>query len=516
MANIVVIGSGPAGIATSSALLRNGHRVKMLDVGNRLDAETSSRLKNYKATRDVDILPSFRSNLEELDHIKLAYGSDYVYRNVDKHLILDCDQSTFCQPTFACGGLTNVWGAVVDEYRSADFSNWPFTQSELRPFYRYVFELLPKAVASNSDADRIHERKNYFHQSGQATALLEKMTESERVLEFNKIRFGSTSLAADFVGGGEQLCTYCGMCHHGCPLSLIYSANHTVSELARNDEFTYIDNIYVRSVSENQREIRVNAVDLSNDQAKEFIGDYVFIAAGAISTTKILLSSLRLFDQKVTLIDSQSFVVPGLNNKFKSYDYEMGHHTLAQIFLEVGLDGATGPAYLQLYSYMDYYAEKVHSLTGIPALFLEKYCRTFLNQMLGVVGFLHSSDSANTTIALCRDDRTLRLRRGTDGNYDRIMSELDETLRRNRRQLGFRIFPWLRKKYRTNRGYHYGGTFPMRNNPGRLETDVMGRPSGFNRVHAVDGTIFPDIAARSFTPTIMANAYRIASMFDHQ
>ena len=56
---------------------------------------------------------------------------------------------------------------------------------------------------------------------------------------------------------------------------------------------------------------------------------------------------------------------------------------------------------------------------------------------------------------------------------------------------------------------HLGGSFPMRRNPGKFETDVMGRPYGYKKVHLVDATVFPSIPAQTITLTIMANAYRI-------
>ncbi|MYF29018.1 MAG: hypothetical protein F4169_09175, partial [Gammaproteobacteria bacterium] len=56
-----------------------------------------------------------------------------------------------------------------------------------------------------------------------------------------------------------------------------------------------------------------------------------------------------------------------------------------------------------------------------------------------------------------------------------------------------------------------GGGFPMRQDPGRLETDPLGRPKGFQRVHLVDASVFPSIAGTPITFTVMANAHRIAS-----
>ena len=51
----------------------------------------------------------------------------------------------------------------------------------------------------------------------------------------------------------------------------------------------------------------------------------------------------------------------------------------------------------------------------------------------------------------------------------------------------------------------------MRKKPTKFECDVLGRPTGWERVHAVDATVLPSIAATTITLTVMANAHRIAS-----
>ena len=60
-------------------------------------------------------------------------------------------------------------------------------------------------------------------------------------------------------------------------------------------------------------------------------------------------------------------------------------------------------------------------------------------------------------------------------------------------------------------GNHSGGSFPMSQNPGMLESDVMGRPGNLKRTHVVDSSILPSITATTIALTAMANAHRIAS-----
>ena len=63
------------------------------------------------------------------------------------------------------------------------------------------------------------------------------------------------------------------------------------------------------------------------------------------------------------------------------------------------------------------------------------------------------------------------------------------------------------------KSYHYGGSFPHADGEQRavLETDRQGRLRAWDNVHLVDASVFPTVAATTFTLTIMANAHRIAT-----
>jgi choline dehydrogenase-like flavoprotein len=49
----------------------------------------------------------------------------------------------------------------------------------------------------------------------------------------------------------------------------------------------------------------------------------------------------------------------------------------------------------------------------------------------------------------------------------------------------------------------------MARQPRGLQSDVLGRPGGLERVHLVDGSVLPTIPATTVTFSIMANAHRI-------
>lgn len=77
-------------------------------------------------------------------------------------------------------------------------------------------------------------------------------------------------------------------------------------------------------------------------------------------------------------------------------------------------------------------------------------------------------------------------------------------------QLGFGPLLPLIEKTMPGRGYHNGGTFPMAPKPEGIQSDILGRPFGWQRIHVVDSSVFPTIPAATITFTAMANAHRIA------
>jgi choline dehydrogenase-like flavoprotein len=64
----------------------------------------------------------------------------------------------------------------------------------------------------------------------------------------------------------------------------------------------------------------------------------------------------------------------------------------------------------------------------------------------------------------------------------------------------------------TSSGFHLGGTLPMRRRPqSSLETDRLGRPPAWRRIHVVDSSVFPSIPATTIALPAMANATRIVA-----
>jgi choline dehydrogenase-like flavoprotein len=130
-------------------------------------------------------------------------------------------------------------------------------------------------------------------------------------------------------------------------------------------------------------------------------------------------------------------------------------------------------------------------------------------------GYLHSSLSPGISTVLTKPSPSrpsrliLRATRSpeTPSRVRRVMGKLWSA------RSSLRMIPLApaMKLGDAGQGYHVGGAFPMRTRPGPFESDVLGRPYGFERVHLVDATTFPTIPASTVTLTVLANAHRIGA-----
>jgi ferredoxin len=516
-----VVGSGPAGVSCAQALLARGLRVTMLDAGLALDPEREAQLQRlqsqppetWRGDADQFLKDGMESGSSGIP-LKLAYGSDYPYRVPPGAAQVEFE-SADASPSYAFGGLSTVWGSAVMPYHPRDMSLWPITASDLEEGYRAVCRWMPLSAVSDDLASSFPlfcDSPDPMPLSRQASGMLRDLDRHKHRLNQQGVSFGTARIAVAAQGfHGSPACVACGLCMYGCPYRLIYSTDRTVEEMRTDPNFTYIPSVVVRSVEEKGSGVTIVATDTANNQ-KKFQGDRVYLAAGLYSTTAILLHSVHLYDHPVRFFDSQYFLLPALRFSGAGRVTQEKLHTLAQLFLEV-MDPTISPhtIHLQTYTYNDLFVAPIEkSLGPLRPLFP---LQQFLSRLILFQGYLHSSDSAQLEATL--------VRRGADDVLHvtgHSQPETRATLKKLIRKL-FALSPSLRAAPlvpllqigKPGRGYHSGGTFPMRANPGAGESDIYGRPAGFSRIHAVDSTIFPSIAATTITYTAMANAWRIGS-----
>jgi choline dehydrogenase-like flavoprotein len=78
------------------------------------------------------------------------------------------------------------------------------------------------------------------------------------------------------------------------------------------------------------------------------------------------------------------------------------------------------------------------------------------------------------------------------------------------RSLGAYSHSSIVQKIQKGLGIHYAGSLPMRMHPvGKYECDRAGKLNNSSGIYIVDGACFPDLPAKNYSFSIMANAMRI-------
>jgi choline dehydrogenase-like flavoprotein len=522
---IAVIGSGPAGVSAAQALAARGQRVVVFDAGLQLEPERRALVDGLRARRPEAWSEEAVAAIRDSGEVgiggtprKLTYGSDFPYRDAERWLpfeLTGCDT----RPSLARGGFSTVWGSCVLPYRDEDLEGWPLDTDDLAPHYRAVTRFMPLAAADDDLAEMfpLHcEAPLAMQPSEQASSLLRDLERSREMLRHSGLRFGRSRLAVhaepSSVGPG---CLRCGLCMHGCPYHLIYDTSATLDALIETGAVEYRGGTVVDHLAEDADRVTLTVRDMSSGARSRVAAERVYVGCGAIATTRLVLASLDAWDRPVTLRDSQYFLLPWLRARGVPAPPDQERlYSLCQLFLELH-DERIDPhnVHLQVYTYNDLFAKLFDRLLGPLRGAAEPLVSAVLQRLLLIQGYLHSDSSPTIRATLRRRagapvlELVARANPATPIALRRVVARL---LRLAPRLRALPLVPVLRIAP-AGRGYHSGGSLPMRAAPGELETDLLGRPRGFDRVHVVDASVFPTIPATTITFTVMANAHRIAS-----
>jgi choline dehydrogenase-like flavoprotein len=450
--------------------------------------------------------------------MKPAYGSDFAYRDPMGQAITS--DGAYGMPSFARGGFSNVWGASVLPYRTDDMSDWPIDADDLAAHYRAVLGMMPFAGRHDGLEEQFplyHDDPGTLGGSSQAKALLRDLDLHASQLTERGVRFGASRLAVQAEGaGGRPGCVHCGMCLYGCPYEFIYNSAHTLDKLRENAAFTYHSGVVVEQLEEVSSQVEVTGRNLDGAATFQMRADKVFVACGVLSTARIMLSTLGAYGQPIHALDNCYFLLPLMRYRGQPEALRERLHTLAQAFIEIA-DPAVGPhrAHLQVYTYNELLHEEMARIMGPLRGALPLIQRSVLGRLLLVQGYLHSDQSARIRIVLKPGvdgaSPSLHLTGVPNPQTRRALAAVSRRLWAERGSLKAVPISAMLRVGQPGRGFHTGGTFPMRANPGPFEVDVLGRPHGFTRVHLVDGSVFPSLPATTITLSVMANAHRIGT-----
>lgn len=515
----IVIGSGPAGVSSAWALVKQGLKVTMLDVGEELEtdkADLRNKLTNTSPqqwrTEDIEAYTNPRLS-EKVDTIS-PFGSTFLFRDpVQAFSHLEDCSSIKLKPSFAKGGLSNGWGASILPYRLEDIRDWPEASQNLAPHYQALREFMPMA-GKNDDLAKLFpmldmDLNTALPLSTQAETLLKRLQQRKQHLNRTGIYYGQARQAV-----ANQGCRQCGMCLYGCPYSSIFNASQVLQKLQEHANFTYHKGIFVKKLSEIRDSVELQLIDVLQKRKFSLSAKHVYVACGVLPTTQLILNTLEHYNEPVRIKDSQHFFLPLLHTWRTPINPSAEDTTsLVQLFLEITAQVKNArTSHVQLYTYNNLYAADMRKRFGPFAGLLKPLINSLSRRLIVAQSFLHSDHSPEIIANLKKRKNRSQLILEEEFN-----PETDKVIRHTQKKISSFAFrtgllpltPLLRKG-EVGSSFHCGSSFPMSDQPRGLESDVLGRPAGLKRTFVVDASSLPSIPATTITLSVMANAHRIA------
>jgi choline dehydrogenase-like flavoprotein len=504
---IYIIGSGLSAVGAAVALARRGLRPAILDVGITPDPAAAAAKARLAATEPEDWNADELASLKRTGTVaangiprKLFFGSDFTFREPSRVSPLKVVQASMYR-SFAAGGFSNVWGAVIQAIRPADLDDWPVTPAELAPHYEAIRELVGGTSAPN------------LRPSSQVRALYADLSAGRERLKSEGISFGYAQLAVRYADeGGGRGCRYCGLCLFGCPYDCRYTASATLADLIREGLVTYMPGLLVDRLTPIDGKVRIEGRSLEG-QARTFEGRRVLVAAGLLETARIILESLRTYDKPLRASHSDIFTVPLLRYRADAGIKREKLHSLCQLTAEIE-DPSICPhrVHLQFYGYNELYRHLMEAKLGRLSKPLAPALDWLSNRLFVIFGYLHSAVSSSIRLTLSSDgNRTLKAEGQANPQAWRVCRAVTRKLVKEHRCFKAVPLPLQLRIDLPGGGYHSGGTFPMRRVPASSETDRLGCLRSLPRVHIVDASVLPTVTASPTAFTLMANAHRIAT-----
>ena len=527
MHDIVIIGSGVAGIGAALELSDHGHRPIILDVGFQADYSNTpiqENLYDYCINNDsFDLLvgnqfqglynfwPSNKPRPVKLN----APRMEFVTKESESLSPIECENFVALQ-SFATGGLANAWGAGLYRFNDEDLKGFPISEAGITKYY----EKLTQEIGISGDSDDLNA---FFGSTAHLLPPLELSENSKIILRkyqkkrdyFNKkgLYLGRPRLGVlSKPYNDREGCNYANMEFWQPNLSYLYSPRLTLNKLIQQDKVDYRDRVLVTSWCEKKDGIHVSARHLKDGQSVTLVCKKLILAAGAINTTKIVLASFKDVHTELALLDNPAIQFPlfflsrigmplekeafGLTQLNLIYESKTINQRVQGSLLEL-----TSPARAEFYSNFPFCATM--------NLKMIKY---ILPSMMALQIFLPGNRMHCAKLKL-KTDNELKISHPPMGQNTELVAEITKMIS----QLGAFSHSTLAIFVQNGLGIHYSGTLPMVHTPqDRYQCHSNGLLSGTNNVYIVDASILSELPAKNSSLFIMGNSMRIAEGISRQ
>jgi ferredoxin len=525
MTTAIIIGSGAAAAGAALALSqREDLEISVIDLSLQLEADRQQLVTMMASTaphewdRETKEYVSMQPVSAGVRGVpeKRVFGSNYPFRNVGQLAGLSgAEGANISVVSSAYGGFSNVWGSQIMPFTEKTFESWPVKASVMRSHYEAILNHIPFAGEEDDLAATfplLRPPGSLPPMAPRSQKVLDAYTRHRAKLRAHGIIVGKARLA--FKAGD---CVRCGLCMTGCPYGLIYSAAQTFDELRRANRIKFHAGLLALKITEGAERVTVTAKEISTGRLQRFEADYVFVACGAIGTTRLVANSLEMFGVDILMGESRQFILPFLSVHATEDPRNKSDFTLNQFNMIMATDGGSLDV-----STLHFYAYNKAFVDGLPSVLRARSTELLQAQLLRrlsvAFGYLPSWNSPllRVHIGAKRDELDfpelhISSESPPPGQAKMVSGILRRLVGASRALDLYPVMPMFRLSPAA-KSYHWGSSFPHGDGGSpRFSSDSLGRVGPWKRTHLVDASVFPTVPATTYGLTVMANAHRIAS-----
>ena len=398
------------------------------------------------------------------------------------------------------GGWTKFWGATMMPWHPKIFKEQNLEIADFNQAYTQLSKIIPQLASPDALLQKfpiygasIPKRTNPLAQTF--------VSESSNLSD---LLIGNSRLAID--GYGESMsqgCTDCGECLRGCPGDHIWNAARYFKQ--SNPDTEIVDS-WVKSIEILPLDVGVR-IHYSDKLNKMHHGDFdrVFLAAGALSTSQVLLNSKLL--EKAVIRDSPVTIVPFISTRFKKFS-STPRITLSEMFISLNQNQKSSQhIFMQCYGMSSDLTNRILLEKPFLKIIPKRVLRYFLNRV-AIAMIFQDMEYGGEILVSKSTDGSVHLTELAHRSKLGVV-ELRSALKKLKK---VRMFPlWsFRHTGRVGEGYHFGASITQKDyDVDKNGAKWLGTLSDSKRLHIVDSSVLPVIPCYPTTYTTMANAYRI-------
>jgi choline dehydrogenase-like flavoprotein len=303
--DVIVIGSGISGGWAAKEFCEKGLKTLVLERGRMVE-----HIKDYPtANLNPWEFPHRNRVSLQLKEENPVLSRCYAFEEATQHFFVKDKEHPYIQSKpfdwirgYQVGGKSLTWGRWTQRWSENDFEanakegiaiDWPIRYNDLAPWYSYV----EKFAGISGNRDGLAQIPDGEFLPPMEMNCIEKHLQKSIAENFtgrHLVMSRTANLSVPLLGRGP--CQYRNLCFRGCPFGGYFSSNSTTIPAAERTgnltirPFSVVHSIIYDEKKQKARGVRV--IDSVTKQATEFFAKIVFVNAGTLNSTLLLLNSV--------------------------------------------------------------------------------------------------------------------------------------------------------------------------------------------------------------------------------